>query len=200
MLAASRTVWWAPARFHSGLSFQPGWVVVRPGWVAFHTTEAPTHLVSGMLWAASGFVRIQLGKATYDFDARAQRPDFDESVVGLAARVIRATEGDVVRSPRGLLFRADEQTWIAADKRPPEELLSGWRAGKVRFDVRATARLFAIITAIPFAFGAVGGTIAYIGGADTSELVIGVGFWWSLVVFGWIGFFVAWRRQRLTTD
>ncbi len=188
-------VWWAPARFYSGMSFQPGWVVVRPGWVAFLPTEAPTHLVSGMLLAASGFVRILLGKVTYDFEAMSQRPGFDETVVGLAGRVLRADEGDLVRAPRGLMFRADEHTWIACDKRPSEGMLAGWRAGKVRFDVRANARLFGILTAVPFVIGCVGGTVAYLGGADTTEIVVGVGFWWSLVVFAWIGFFVAWRRN-----
>ena len=192
---------WVPARLHQGLSFQPGWAVVRPDWAAFLPSAAAAHLVGEMAWAVSGFARGQLGTVTYDFAASWRRgpQDFDQTVLHLSQQggyVLRATEGDLVKLAKGTMLRADEKNFILCDARLPDALVATWRAGAVKFNAGETAKLFAIITAVPAVLGAVGGTVAYFKGESPTMICVGVGFWWSLVLFGWVGYFVAYRRSK----
>jgi hypothetical protein len=204
----SNDVSWAPATLHSGLSHQPGWIVVRQGWVAFLPSGASTNLIAGvaLLAAPVPVVRLHLGVLVYDFAGAAQQGPhaFDQTVLALAhanGRVLNANEGDIVRTRKGkgVMFRADEKTFILCDAVFPEPLLAGWVTRQTPFNARETAKVFAIITSIPLMLGAAGGTIAYFSGESLAMICVGVGFWWSLVVVGWIGYFVAYRRSKRMT-
>lgn len=71
-----------------------------------------------------------------------------------------------------------------------------WSEIEVQFNARETAKVLAVFTAVPAALGAVVGTVAFFKGESATMICVGVGFWWALVVFGWAGYFVAYRRSK----
>jgi hypothetical protein len=201
----SDDVAWAPADFHAGLSFRSGWIVVRPDWVAFLPSAPSTHLIGAMVCAVAGFARIERGTLAYDFAAVSREGPmvFDQAVLEWASRggwVLRANEGDLVHLANRAIFRADAKTFILCAARLPAPLVANWRAGRNEFDAKETAKLFAAITAVPAVLGAVGGIVAFLGGESIAMIGVGVGFWWSLVLLGWVGYFVAYRRSKRAAE
>jgi hypothetical protein len=189
-----------PGQLLSGLTFQSGWVVVRPGWVAFLPSSGRMHLVTVTLL---GMLQVHRpgGRSAraYDFATmRARGPDsFDREVWELTTRdglVIQAATGEVGRYRKGLMFRAGEETTIVCDASPPEPLLAGWRRAQPRFNPRAEAKVYGALTSIPAGIAAIAGVIAY--RAGDPDIHWGVGFWVFIAVLPWIAFGVRYYRAR----
>ncbi|NUO52981.1 MAG: hypothetical protein HOV80_29395 [Polyangiaceae bacterium] len=188
-----------PAKLLSGLTFQSGWAVVRPGWVAFLPSSGRRDLVATTLLGMLQVFPGDRATCAYDFASmRARGPDaFDREVQELATRdglVIQATHGDVGRFRKGVMFRADEKTSIMCDASPPEPLLIGWRRTQPRFNPRAEAKVFAALTSIPGGIAAIVGVIAY--RARDPDIHWGVGFWLVLALLPWIAFGVRYYRAK----
>ena len=200
----SHEVGWARGRFQTGIAFQSGWVVVRPGWVAFLPSLPKTTLLAKpSVVLGPRFTRVPLGALTYDFasEARQGMHVFDRTILDMASqqgRVVHASRGDYFLWGKRVVFRSDEKSWLVCDAALPDTLVAAWRRAKPQGDPsRGMTKAFALISAIPGSIGAVGGLIAYRSGAPTSEIGFGVGFWWFLVALVWASYFVALRRAKL---
>lgn len=196
----SGEVCWGPAHLQQGLSWQRGWAVVRPGWVAFLpaglTRSTASQLVGAM---APRFTRFALG--TLDWDLAGLREAglqaFDAAVHQGASLVIHSDAGGLGRWSDRLVFRDAAQTAIVARVNPTPALVSSWRAIEVppARPGQLTA-IFAGLSAIPFLIGAVAGLIAATHGAPRAEVWFGVGVWWALAAAVWVGYAVILVKLR----
>lgn len=198
-------------RLRSATSFQQGIAVVRPHYVAFLPTRGTTNIGGEVLKAAVGVTTIYKDGKWSFHAAAAQGPDvFDTQVVAAAVehgllfqrgdgteRVGAMTgQGPKVGGHRLTLMRRgeDQVTLKAKPGQDLEHWLGGWPEGQPLWEGRKLATLFAAITALPALFAVICVAVAIFG--DDWTVVFGGCFWGALVVFGWGGFFVAWRRAK----
>lgn len=192
---------WAPGSASSGMRLHRGWVVLRPGWVAFLPEHPPTH--AGVV-AARILLRVgHLGGFTYDLSgALAEGLDvFDRAVLDVATangQVWQHTDGQVAPWREGHRFLFETKESLISDGAFPRALLSAWPTQAAELDARRAAVAVGVVSLVPTLIGAVSGAIALTHGASTRDLFVGVGSWWLLAASVWVAYFVVrrtWGRR-----
>lgn len=190
---------WVPASRHSNNgSFQDGWLVARPGWIAFLPTASSKNLVLGMASVIVGHHSVTTQNTMFDFAGLAQQGPavFDETISRLALSngiFLRAASEALAKSRFMTAFQVDESTWITSRKQLPESLLMGWSVSRKPQAMWPLARLFLLLSLVPSGLAIAGG---FIGRRELGTFWnSGFFLWASLVAMLWAGYGFVWMRN-----